>query len=83
MEGDLLGREGIEVEETGIGTKVLTDIEGGLTGYGSTLVRLPDRGGTAVLKGYANRADDIRFTAGIGGGAGGGGILVLDRKSVV
>ena len=33
-EGDLLGGEGIEVEEAAVGAEALADVEGGLTGNG-------------------------------------------------
>ena len=77
-EGDLLGGERIEVEEAGIGAKALSHIEGCLTVDGSTLVRLPDRCGTGILKGDAAGADDIRLCAGLGGRSGGGSVLVLN-----
>ena len=66
------------MEETAVGAEALADVKGGLTGYGTALVRFPDRGGTIVLIGNTNRVDDIRLGAGLGGGAGGGSVLTFD-----
>lgn len=70
-DGDLLRRHGVEVEQTGGAVKGSGNVKGGLTGYGCPLVRLPDSGGAGVLKGYAQAADDVSLSPGIGGGAGG------------
>ena len=77
-DGDLLGLELVEVEEAGLTAEALVDVEGGLPVDRGALVGLPDRGGTAVLIGYTDRLDDIGFCAGLGGGAGGGGVAALD-----
>ena len=65
------------MEEAGVGSEVLSDVEGGLAGYRISLVRLPDHRGAAILIGYADGVDDIRFGAGLGGGAGGSRVSVL------
>ena len=66
------------MEEAAVGAEALADVKGGLTGYGTALVRFPDRGGAVVLIGNTNRVDDIRLGAGLGGGAGGGSVLTFD-----
>ena len=69
------------MEEAGITAEALAYVKGGLTGDGTALVRLPDRGGAVILVGDADRVDDIGFCTGLGGGAGSGGVcsFYLDR----
>ena len=76
-EGDLLGGELVKVEDTSIVREVLRYIKGSLTVDRCTAVRLPDRGGAAVLIGNADSLCNIRLGAGLGGSTSGGSVLSL------